>query len=516
LPLQTTIGSRPAAASRAADVDFDVGVVGAGFGGLLAALRLKAAGRSFVVFERGAAVGGVWRDNRYPGCACDVRSQLYSFAERPNPQWSSNYAGRAEIFDYLQGVARDDGLLPHMRLGAEVCAARFLEEQGCWRVETGDGGVTRVRVLILATGPLNRPHFPQIPGRDSFAGVSVHSSAWDPALDLRGKRVAVIGSAASAVQIVPNIAPIVAGLSLFQRSANWVIPRSERRRSRLERWLFRRAPVTQWAARGLVYWAMEGAGLAVLGFEPAAQVLVALAHHNLRGVKDPALRRRLTPQDRIGCKRILVSDDYYPALNRPNVELVTAPIASVTADGIRTQDGVERSFDVIVWATGFHVADPDDPMHVVGRAGRVLGEEWRDRGMQGFLGIHVAGYPNLAFLLGPNSGPAASSAVHVIESQMDYIAQFIAAAMAQPAGVALDVDADQQAAWNDQIQERLARTAWNSGCRNWYVDRRGRNTTMYPGVTSQYRRATRRLRTSAYVAVRARETADLCDGEQAD
>lgn len=476
----------------------DVAVVGAGFGGVLAALRLKTSGRSFVLLERGPRIGGVWRDNIYPGCTCDIRSQLYSLRQQPNPNWSSNYAGQAEILAYLEDVVQREGLDAHLQLSTEITEAVLVENAGYWRLRHADGAITLARIVILALGPHSRPHVPPIPGIDTFNGPSFHSARWDSSFDAHGKRVAVIGTAASAVQIIPGLVGRAAHVAVFQRSPNWIIPRQQRRLTGFERWLFRHAPATQALGRCATYWAMELAGTAVLGPGPAAQVLTAAARWNLRAVRDPMLRRRLTPDYPIGCKRILVSDDYFPSFNRPEVELVTSRIEAITNDGARTNDGVNHHFDALVWATGFYVADPVQMLRVVGCGGRELAVQWSEQGMQGFLGVNIANYPNLAVLLGPNSGPPASSAIHVMESQMHYLERYIAAIAAAPQGALLDVKPEVQDAFNADIQRRLARTAWNAGCASWYIDRRGRNTTMYPGITSQYRRLTSRFDISAY------------------
>ena len=482
--------------------DFDVGVVGAEFGGLIAATELRREGRSsFVVFERAERVGGVWRDNVYPGCACDVRSQLYSLTARPKADWSSNYAQRSEILGYLDDIVRHDGLDENIRLGAEVVELKFLEDEACWRVLDQRGRATLVRTVIVASGPFSRPRTPEIPGLARFRGPMFHSAGWDASVDLAGKRVAVIGSGASAIQIVPNVAPVAGHLSVFQRSAAWVLPRGERTISQLERWLFAEAPGVQRVTRAVIYWIMEASGLALVGNRLASRLLTAVARWNLRRVRDTNTRRNLTPDYKIGCKRILVSDDYYKAFNRANVELVTAPIEQIGPHSIRTADGVERPVDAIVCATGFIVADPDGLIRIVGRRGRVLSEQWASEGMEGHLGLHAAGYPNLALLLGPNSGPPNGSALHVIESQMRYILQYVAAISTLPEATVLDVRSAAQRDYNLDVQRRLGATAWNSGCTGWYFDRRGRNTAMYPGLTSQYRRLLARLRSADYDTV---------------
>ncbi len=488
----------------AAHVDYEIGVIGAGFAGLTAAIQLLGAGRSsLAVFERAGELGGVWRDNVYPGCACDVRSHLYAIASDPNPDWPSSYARQADILAYLKGVAERRGVARRIQFGVDIVEALFREDAGCWRLTDAGGGVRHVRVLILATGPLNRPSFPRFPGLEQFGGSFAHSAAWDTSLDLAGKRVAVIGTGASGVQVVPNIAGQVARLTVFQRSAPWVMPRGDRRTTRLERWLFRRLPVTQALVRGVIYWALEGVGSAFFGAAWLARVLRAVALRKLkREVSDPQVRAKLTPDYAIGCKRLTVSDEFLPTFNRPNVELVTDPIAEITRAGIRTRSGVDYPLDHIVFATGFIVADPDDFLRVVGRDGRVLPEQWAEEGAQAYRGVTVAGYPNLAMLLGPNSALSYSSVIHVVESQVGYVLKYLDALDAAGSGAALDVRTEVQAAFNTDVQAKLEGTVWASGCRSWYLDRAGRNAGILPEPGHRYRRRMSRFDAEAYKVVR--------------
>ena len=457
--------------------DYETAVIGAGFAGLAAALNLLDAGRtSFVVFERAAEVGGVWRDNVYPGCACDVRSHLYSLAARPNPDWASTYASQPDILAYLRRIAGEAAVASRISFDTEILEARFLEDQGHWRLLDARGGVHHVRTLILALGPLNRPALPAIPGLERFGGAIRHSCAWDASLALSGKRVAVVGTGASGIQIVPNIADEVERLTVFQRSAAWVLPRGDRRIGKLERWLFRRAPVLQRIVRSAIFWLMEGVGTAFFGNRPMHRLLVAVALRKLRReVRDPATRLALTPDYTLGCKRMTVSDDYYAAFNRSNVTLVVDPIGEITETGIRTRGGALHEVDHIVFTTGFVVADPDAFLRVVGPGGRVLAEQWAAEGAQAHRGVTVSGYPNLLMLLGPNSGLSYASAVYVVESQLTYVRQYLDALDRAGPTAALDVQEQVQDAYNTGLQAKLAHTVWASGCRSWYISRSGRN-----------------------------------------
>jgi cation diffusion facilitator CzcD-associated flavoprotein CzcO len=482
---------------------YEVGIVGAGFGGLLAALELKCAGRnSFVIFERAREVGGVWRDNVYPGCACDVRSPLYAIHSQPNPHWSSSYASQPEILQYLIDTVKQNDLQKHIRFNANIAEVRFLEEEKCWRVVDQDGNDCLVRMLILALGPHSRPSVPSFKGRETFKGTTFHSSAWDPSIDLSGKRVAVVGTGASAIQIVPNIAPLVSRLVVFQRSPPWIISRGERKFSSIEQWLFKHVPQTQKLFRALIYWLMEFVGLAFLGNPRLNGWFAKFALNKLnREVRDPLIRQKLTPNYKIGCKRVLISDDFYPTFNQPHVQLVTECIDEITADGLRTKDGGIHDVDHIVFATGFIVADPDNFLKVVGRGGRILTDHWGQDGAEAYLGINVAGYPNLALLLGPNSGLNHSSAIHVMESQMKYILQYVAELDRIGNDYCLDVKPEVQQLYNIGLQDRLRNTVWLSGCTSWYLNRNGKNTTLYPGLTVQYRRLTARFNLEDYLCV---------------
>jgi cation diffusion facilitator CzcD-associated flavoprotein CzcO len=485
-------------------VDHEVGIIGAGFGGIIAALHLKRAGRnSFVVFERATEPGGVWRENVYPGCACDIRSHLYSIETQPNPGWSSTFASQPEILQYLKDVLERNGLQGRVRYGVEITAARFLEALACWQLTDQRGGLCYVRTLIVATGSHNRPSTPSIPGQAKFKGEMLHSSAWNSSVTIDKKRVAVIGTGASAIQIVPNIAATVAHLDVFQRTPPWVLPRGDREITAFERLLFKHVPLSQKLQRELIYWLLELFGLAFHGNEFLNRALARTALRKLATeVRDPAVRQQLTPRYKLGCKRIVVSDDFYLAFNRSNVRLVTEPIRGITTGGILAMDGQHYDVDVIVFATGFIVTEMDGYMDIVGRGGRILKDDWDANGMEAYLGIHVSGYPNLALLMGPNSGLGHSSVIHVMESQMQYILSWLVELDGAGPGSYFDVRPDRQRGYNADIQRRLTKTVWASGCKSWYLDRNGHNSTVFPGLTNDYRKATARFQVDDYDLVR--------------
>ncbi|HEY4440301.1 MAG TPA: NAD(P)/FAD-dependent oxidoreductase [Candidatus Elarobacter sp.] len=483
-----------------AAVDTEVCIVGAGFGGLGIAITLKRARfDDFVVLERGNAVGGTWRDNVYPGCACDIPTTLYSYSFEPNPHWTRLYPRREELWDYLADCARRYGLEPHLRFGRALDDAVWDDTTATWHVRTADGATLRCRVLILATGALNRPKRPPIPGRDTFAGTAFHSSEWDASVDLRGKQVAVIGTGASAVQIVPEIAAEVARLTIFQRTPPWIFPRFDRPIGARERALRRFIPGYARLTRALLYWSLE---VRAYGFTVKPDLLQrreALALRYLsRKVADPALRRALTPHYRMGCKRVLLSDDYYDAVQRPNVTLTTEATA-IEPDGVRTADGTLHPADVIVYATGFEATKQLSGVRITGRDGMALADAWRD-GMAAYLGTSVAGFPNLFMIVGPNTGLGHNSMVVMMEAQYAYVVDALRR-MRRTKVRALDVRPDVQRTFNDELQRKMRGTVWASGCSSWYQDERGKNTTLWPGFTFAFRRLTRRFRPDRYHAV---------------
>lgn len=475
-------------------------ILGSGFAGIGMGIRLKQAGLDdFVILERADDVGGTWRDNRYPGCACDVQSHLYSFSFEPNPNWSRMYAGQDEIHQYIHHCVAKYGLTPHIKLGQEVRCARYDEAEAMWTVETASGQIHRARILVTGLGLLNKPAIPEYPGSDSFQGARFHSATWNHGFDLDAKRVAVIGTGASAIQFVPGIADRVGHIDLYQRTAHWVVPKHDRPIRPFERLLFRLLPVLQRLARRWIYWLNESrvVGLVV---RPGLMKIVernALAFLASE-VTEPALRAKLTPSYTIGCKRILLSNDWYRTLARSHVEVVTDPIERITPTGIVTRDGVERPADAIIYGTGFNTQQPIGPGMIFGRDGRDLGAEWI-RNAEAYKGSTVAGFPNLFMLGGPNTLLGHSSVIYMHEAQVTYVMDAIQT-MRREGLRSLEVAADAQRAYNEALQAREKQTVWQSGCKSWYLNEEGRNTTLWPDFTFRFKRQLVHFDSDAYRA----------------
>ncbi len=482
----------------------EVAIIGSGFAGLGMAIRLQEAGiEDFVVLERGDDVGGTWRDNSYPGAACDVPSRLYSFSFAPNPAWTRSFSPQPEILDYLRGCAQRFGVTDRLRFATTVLSAAWDADATHWRLETTNGGMT-ASVLVSGAGALSDPKAPAIPGIETFTGTTFHSAAWNHDHDLAGERVAVIGTGASAIQIVPEIQPKVASLRVFQRTPAWIVPRTDRPFTHLERLVYRRFPAVERVARAAIYWGRE---TYVLGFT-RRQGLMALPDrlarmHLRRGVPDPELRAKLTPEYRIGCKRILISNDFYPALSAPNTDVVTSPIAEIRERAIVTADGVEHPTDTIVFATGFQVTPPPIAEALHGRDGRSLGAVWREHGMQGHRGTTFAGFPNLFVLVGPNTGLGHTSMVYMIESQVQYVLDTLQT-MRREGLATVEPRPESQAAFNARMAQDMRGTVWETGgCASWYLDEHGRNTTLWPDFTFRFRRLTRRFDRDGYISTSA-------------
>jgi cation diffusion facilitator CzcD-associated flavoprotein CzcO len=475
-----------------------IAIVGGGFSGVGMGIALRRAGiDSFTILEREERIGGVWRDNTYPGAACDVPSHLYSYSFEPNHEWSRRFSPQAEILAYLERCAERHDLGENVRLGTEVTAARFDDRHARWSLETAAGETIEAAALVTACGQLSRPVEPRIAGLERFQGPWFHSARWDHDVDLTGKRVAVVGTGASAIQLVPTIAPRVERLSVFQRSAPYVIPKPDRPYRSWQRGLFRRLPQAQ-ALNRLYVWLLFETFIA--GFTGSRRVM-GLARRRFERqlreqVPDPELRRALTPDYEMGCKRILISSDYYSALVRPNVELVTTPIRELTASGVLDEAGQEREVDAIIFATGFAATDFLAPIEIRGLGGRDLNDAWRN-GAEAYLGLTVSGFPNLLLLYGPNTNLGSGSIIYMLESQITYAVDAIRA-LSRTGASYFDVREDVQARFNRQLERRLASTVWQSGCGSWYVNEAGRNTNNWPGFMTEYRRRTRRLDLSDY------------------
>lgn len=467
-----------------------VAIIGGGLSGIGTAIALRRAGvDDVVVLERAGEVGGTWRDNTYPGCACDVPSALYSFSFAPNPAWGRVYATQPEIRAYTLDVARRHGVLERARTNADVLDARWDDGAQRWHVETTQGSFT-ARALVSATGPWSEPVLPDVPGLGAFAGKVFHSSRWDHEHPLEGQRVAVIGTGASAVQFVPQIQPRAAHVTVFQRTAQWVLPKLDRGVTRAEQALFRHIPATQRAVRTAMYYAFELGGVAQRNPRAIGGMQRIAERHLRRSVRDPELRRALTPDHTLGCKRILFSNDWYPALGRPNVDLVPHAVTEILPGGVRSADGVERPADTLILGTGFTITKMPIAERVRGADGRTVADVWQGS-PTGYLGTMVAGFPNFFMVLGPNVGNGHTSAFVLIEMQARYIAETLRGL--ERGGYASAVPRQEvQDAFNDEVQRRLQGTVWNAGgCRSYYLDVNGRNSTIFPGSTIELGRRMR-------------------------
>jgi len=485
--------------------DVTVVIIGSGFGGVGMAARLNRAGITDVVLlERAADLGGTWRDNSYPGAACDVPSQLYCFSFAPNPGWTRSFSPQPEIWAYLRRVAAAEGVTGKIRFGQEVTAARW-DPAGCrWHIETTAGTLT-ARFLISAAGPLSDPLIPAIPGLDTFAGTVFHSATWDHDCDLTGRNVAVIGTGASSIQFVPQIQPVAGQVTVFQRTPPWILPRHDRQISQLERWLFRHAPVTQQIARAGIYLGRETYALGFTKNPAIMRRAEALALRHLhRQIADPELRARLTPSYRMGCKRILLSNDYYPALTQPNVSLVAAGVTEIREKSVLASDGTEHDADTLIFGTGFHVTDFPLAQRISDAEGVSLAHHWSARPAQtAFRGTTTAGFPNLFVLTGPNTGLGHTSQVFMIEAQIRYVVS--ALAHARRRGIdRIEVRPAAQAAYDRAVQHKMRRTVWvTGGCRSWYLDADGRNIALWPDFTWTYAWQTRRFDPANYDLTRS-------------
>lgn len=477
-------------------------IVGAGFAGLGMALQLARRGeRDFLVLEKADGVGGTWRQNVYPGCECDIPSALYSYSFAPKHDWSTLHAAQPEILDYLSELTDRHRLADHIEVGTEVTGARWNENDCRWHVSDSAGREIVARYLVVASGALNVPRIPRIPGVETFAGESMHSADWRTDVDLAGKRVALIGTGASAVQIAPALARAAADLRVFQRTPAWILPR---RRFRAAVALSRRSRLARRVFRAATYWGAESLAVGLSRYPRLLALTEGRARRHLRRqVPNATLRAALTPDYRIGCKRILRSNDFYPTLGQRNTTLVTDAITEISPHGIVTADGSEHDVDVIVYATGFRVAGALNRLHLVGRDGVSLLERWRRGGIRTHLGVTVSGMPNAFFLSGPNTGLGHNSVIVMIEAQIAHALDAMRVVEERGAS-ALDVRIDAQDDFASFLRERLSRGVWSTGgCTSWYVDARGTNHALWPGSSWDYRRRTRRVDPADYELLHA-------------
>jgi cation diffusion facilitator CzcD-associated flavoprotein CzcO len=496
-------------------------ILGSGFSGIAMAVELERAGiEDFVILERAATLGGTWRDNTYPGCACDVPSHLYSFSFAPKADWSRAFAPQAEIRAYLEKCADDLDVRRHILFEREVVEAAWDAPASIWRLATRSGETFTARALVLGVGALSNPAYARAPGLERFRGKQMHSARWDHDHDLTGKRVAVIGTGASAIQFVPQIQPRVSKLYLLQRTPPWVVPKPDRAFSALEKAAFSRVPGLRWLYRQSILGTMEARHIA---FErPALMKLLARVarRHIARSIPDPRLRALLTPDYTPGCKRLLISNDYYPALAQPNVEVLGDRIAEVGEHTITLDGGRTLEVDTILHGTGFKVHDHVGGLRILGRDGTSLSDAWKE-GAQAYLGTTVAGFPNLFILTGPNTGLGHTSMIVMIEGQARLAREAICL-LRDRGAASIEPRPEVQAAYNRWLAGKNARTVWSSGCKSWYLDAQGRNTTLWPGLACAFRARTAWLRASDYeirgraspapLARRARDAAPAISG----
>lgn len=467
-----------------------IGIIGSGFGAIAVAHELLGAGYTDLrLWERADALGGVWRDNTYPGAGCDVPSPLYSFSWAVNTQWSRRYALQEEILEYLNRVADDEGITPLVQYGREVVGATWDEASSQWTVAFGDGSEQTVDLLISAIGQLSRPTLPPVPGIEDFGGQWFHSAEWDHDVDLAGKRVAAVGVGASAIQYVPQIAPQAAHTTLFQRSANYILPKPD-------------GPFPQWyrpairAERPLFWLFGEQFSHGLEDGTPTAKVEKTIALRHLKAkVDDPELRAKLTPDYPIGCKRILFSNNFYPTVNRDDVDVVAERIERVTPTGIVTADGAEHEVDVIIYGTGFEAQDFLSSIDITGRGGQKLATQWTD-GAHAYLGVHAPGFPNLLISYGPNTNLGGGSIIYMLEAQARHMVQVLDR-MRSGSFSTVEVTIEAEARYDAQVQHELDSSAW-SHCDSWYRHPSGRITSNWPGATKPYERRTRTLEPEAF------------------
>jgi cation diffusion facilitator CzcD-associated flavoprotein CzcO len=478
-----------------------VAIIGTGFGGLCMAIQLKKAGiDSFIIFEKTDQIGGTWRDNTYPGAACDVPSHLYSFSFEPKHDWTRKYSEQKEIFEYLQHCAKKYKILPHIHFNTEIESVTFDEQAGMWHFSSTKGEQFSSKIFVSACGQLNRPAYPKIPGLEDFQGVQFHSARWNHKYDLTDKRVAVIGTGASAIQFVPQVAKKAKELILFQRTPAWIVSKPDRAYLPIEKTLFKHIPFLRTLHRGQIYWWNEIRFLSFQQNNIANKIFQWAAQRHLeQNIKDPKLKELLTPDYPLGCKRILISNDYLASLTKPNVNIVTDNILEVEADGITSSKGKFYPVDAIIYGTGFQSTDFLAPMKITGRSGQDLNQAWKD-GAEAYLGITVTGFPNLFILYGPNTNLGHNSIIYMIEAQVKYIISCINTLKEKNLRF-LDVKNEPQSVYNNEIQKRMKTSVWAAGCTNWYINASGKNTNNWPSFTFEYYWRTYKVNLSDYELV---------------
>jgi cation diffusion facilitator CzcD-associated flavoprotein CzcO len=482
------------------NTDFQIGIIGSGLAGISTALKLKKAEKnSFVIFERAAEAGGIWRDNIYPECRCDVVSHVYSFLDEPNPNWESLYATQNEIFNYINHVIDKNQIRNHIRFNTDIIDATFVTAAGYWQLTDNSNNTIRVKVLVLALGKLNRPKIPSFKGDQLYRGRIIHTSQWDPSYDFYDKRIGVIGTGASAVQIIPAIAQTVKRLTVFQRNAAWITFRNNVYYSDAEQRKFRKFPLLLKIKRSLYFWRNELLGLAFIGPKWVNTLFRSFFLKNLaKAIDDPETMKKLIPSYTVGCKRVMRSDDYYPAFNRANVDLEVDPIDNFTADGIKTSSGKEYQLDAVIMATGFEVGEMNFKINIIGLKGRNLRDVWQANDGECYKGMITAGFPNLAFVSGPNSASGFNSSLLIMEYQAGYIMKYIREIEAAGKNSYLDLREDVQKSYKGYLNKKFIGSVWLSGCTSWQQNSRGKNVVVYPGFMKQFKRNVKNFKKEEY------------------
>lgn len=470
----------------------EVAILGAGFGGLGMAIRLRQTGLAdFTIYEKADGVGGTWRDNTYPGAACDVPSHFYSFSFDTRHDWPQRFSEQPVILDYLEGLVDHHQLKPHLRLNTEIAEVRFDDDENRWHLRSVDGEHFSADIVVSGLGQLNRPAIPDLPGLDSFEGTAFHSARWNHEHDLSGRRVAVIGTGASAIQFVPPVTEAAGHTTVFQRSANWIAPKRDRVYSERVKRLFNHVPTLDRAYRALIWSSFESRWFAFRKGSRLGKLMTkACLAHLQDQIEDPELRRKLRPDYPLGCRRVLISDDYYPAIARPDVELVTDDVTAVEPHAVLTATGARYEVDTIIFGTGFATTGFLAPMEVIGRDGRRLHDDWRD-GAEAYLGMTVTGFPNLFLLYGPNTNLGHNSIIFMLECQIRWILQQIQSIRDERLAW-VDVRPAVQSEFNRTVEAMMEGSVWKAGCHSWYKNESGKVTNNWPGFTVRYWRETRR------------------------